>query len=86
VKQRQFHVSGKERPMPHLCFATQTTLDGGTQQEACLVNALRSSRFKRWLSNVPNVTFSFCVPKSLSPTVGETTAVFLAVCAGLGQV
>lgn len=50
------------------------------------MNALRSSRFKRWLSNVPNVTFSFCVPKSLSPTVGETTAVFLAVCAGLGQV
>ncbi|CAJ0806103.1 MULTISPECIES: COG4705 family protein [Ralstonia] len=49
------------------------------------MNALRTSQPKQWLSKVPDVTFSFWVIKILSTTVGETTADFLAVNAGLGQ-
>lgn len=71
--------------MPHLCFAIQTAPNGTDQRETYLVNALRTSQPKQWLSKVPDVTFSFWVIKILSTTVGETTADFLAVNAGLGQ-
>lgn len=55
------------------------------QRETCLVNALITSQSKHWLSKVPEVTLTFWVIKILSTTVGETTADFLAVNAGLGQ-
>lgn len=71
--------------MSHLCFAIQTAPNGTDQRETYLVNALRTSQPKQWLSKVPDVTFSFWVIKILSTTVGETTADFLAVNAGLGQ-
>lgn len=38
-----------------------------------------------WLNKVPEVTLSFWVIKVMSTTVGETTADYLAVDAGLGQ-
>ncbi|WP_439004669.1 COG4705 family protein [Ralstonia holmesii] len=49
------------------------------------MNALKTPQSKHWLSKVPEVTLSFWVIKILSTTVGETTADFLAVNAGLGQ-
>lgn len=55
------------------------------QREKRVVNALKPSQPKHGLSKVPEITLAFWVIKILSTTVGETTADFLAVNAGLGQ-
>lgn len=44
-----------------------------------------SHRSREWISKVPEVTLSFWIIKTMSTTVGETGADFLAVNAGWGQ-